>query len=169
MEINMPRKDELGNMLNQIYRELELKSVELTTALFHRIFEVQSGYYSGHYHKAADGQYVMDNYPIPVVSVKGYCDIEIDLDSISVSTKLKRTDALKYDYTKLRGYSFEAYGVESYLDDYYHEGQTVHDLISNIEKCDEKEIGFAFRFGFDVEKERIFEFVKFLRRSHFYY
>ncbi len=165
----MSKKNEFGALLNGIYRELELKSFELSSALFHRIFEVESGYYSGHYNKTNDGQYERDYYPIPVVSVKGFCDVEINLDSISVSTKLKRADALKYDYSKLKGYTFEVYGVEDYSDDYYHKGLTIYDLVTNIGKSDEKEIGFAFYFDFDVGKEEIFEFAKFLRRNSFYY
>ena len=165
----MSKKDEFGALLNEIYRALELKSVELSVALQHRIFEVKSGYYNGHYNKTEDGRYAQDYYPIPVVSVKGFCDVEINLDNISVSTKLKRADALKYDYSKLKGYTFDVYGVEAYLDDYYHEGATIHDLVTNIGKSDEKEIGFAFYFDFDVGREEIFEFVKFLRRNSFYY
>ena len=30
----------------------------------------------------------MDYYPIPVISIKGYCDIEIEIDEITISTKL---------------------------------------------------------------------------------
>ncbi len=56
----------------------------------------------------------MDHYPIPVISVKGYCDVEISPDGISVTTKKKRKDALDYSFERLKGYSFEAFGVEGY-------------------------------------------------------
>lgn len=56
----------------------------------------------------------MGHYPIPVISVKGYCNVEISPDGISVTTKKKRKDALDYSFERLKGYSFEAFGVEGY-------------------------------------------------------
>ena len=61
----------------------------------------------------------MDYYPIPVISIKGYCDIEIEIDEITISTKLKYNDALNFDYSKIMHYDFEMYGVKDYLKDYY--------------------------------------------------
>ena len=104
-----------------------------------------------------------------MIGVKGFCDIEIQFDKISVSTKLKRDVALSYSFEKFSGYEFEAYGVEDYLADFYHPGQTVQELKENIRACDEKDIGFSFVFPFDVEGKQIFEFVKLLRREGFFY
>lgn len=86
--------EKTADYLNQVYSRLELKRAELTYALFHRIFELESGFYNGHYRKQEDGRFYMDYYPIPVISVKNYCDIEIGLNNISISTNLKRNAAL---------------------------------------------------------------------------
>lgn len=86
--------DKTADNLNQVYYRLELKRAELVHALFHRTFELESGFYNGHYRKREDGSFHMDYFPIPVISVKNYCDVEIGLDSISISTKLKRSAAL---------------------------------------------------------------------------
>ena len=157
------------NEINTAYSHLEMKQTELVNALFHRIFELDSGWYNGHYHQDEAGNWFRDSYPIPVIGVKGLCDIEISFDKISISTKLKRKEALAYSFEKFAGYEFEAYGVEDYLTDFYHPGQTVQDLKENIRVCDEKEIGFSFVFPFDVKGKQIFEFVKLLRREGFYY
>ena len=156
-------------MLNQIYRNLELKCMELVSVLQHRIFKIKTGFYNGNYHRGEEGAYTMDYYPIPVIEVRGYCDVEIELDHIAISTKLRKETALDYSFEKVKKYPFEAYGVEDYLADYYHPGQPVEALKENIRKSDEREIGFSFYFDFDVEKEKIFEFVKLLRREGFYY
>lgn len=161
--------EKTADYLNQVYYRLELKRAELTHALFHRIFELESGFYNGHYRKWEDGIFHMDYYPIPVISVKNYCDIEIGLDSISISTKLKRNAALSYDYSKLHAYRFEVYGVEDYLADYYHEGMTVQQLLGNMKTSEEHEIAFSFRFDFDTHGEAIYAIVKLLRREGFYY
>ena len=157
--------------LNEIYRELENRMHRIT-ALFsslHKGFDFSCGYYNGHYHKNAEGKYVMDFFPIPVVTVKGLCDIEIDLDKVSISTKLRREVALNYSYEKLAAYEFEAYGVDEYLDDFYVKGNSYSELVGNIAKSNEKEIGFSFLFSEDVGAEEIYKCVKFLRNDGFFY
>ena len=161
--------EELLKEINAAYYRLEQKQAEIAHALFHRIFELESGWYNGHYHKGDDGSWFRESYPIPVIGVKGFCDIEIQFDRISISTKLKREVALSYSYEKISGYEFEAYGVEDYLADYYHPGQTIQELKKNIRACKESEIGFSFAFPFDVEGKQILEFVKLLRREEFFY
>lgn len=157
--------------LNQIYKELESRMHRITAPFtsLHKGFDFSCGYYRGHYHKDAEGKYVMDFFPIPVVTVKGLCDIEIDLDKISVSTKLRRDVALNYSYEKLTGYEFESYGVDEYLDDFYVRGYSYSELVENISGSKEKEIGFSFLFASDVDAGAVYELVKFLRREGFFY
>lgn len=119
--------------------------------------------------KMEDGTWTREAHPIPVIGVKGFCDIEVQPDHISVSTKLKHSTALNYSFNKFAGYDFEAYGVEDYLADFYHPGQTMEALKENIRACQEREIGFSFSFPFDVDGQKIYEFVKLLRREGFYY
>jgi len=83
--------------LNEIYYPLDLKQAELD-ALFRGDFRLESGWYNGHYHKNETGNWCRESYPIPVIGVKGLCDIEIPFDKISVSTKLKRDAALAYPF-----------------------------------------------------------------------
>lgn len=161
--------DDFMEAVNATYYRLEMKQAQIAQALFHRIFEVESGWYSGHYHKGANGNWVRESYPIPVVEVKGLCDIEISFDKISVSTKFKRAKALEYSYDKISKYSFEAFGVDDYLCDFYGSGMTFEELKVNISRSEETEIGFTFYFPFEVEGKVIFEFVKLLRREGFYY
>ena len=160
---------ELFHEMQRFYDRLETKSGQLFHALFHRVFELEVGWYSGHYHKSKDGTWTREAYPIPVIGVKGFCDIEVQPDHISVSTKLKRTTALNYSFVKFAEYDFEAYGVEDYLADFYHPGQTMEELKENIRACQEREIGFSFSFPFDVDGQKMYEFVKLLRREGFYY
>lgn len=155
--------------INAAYYRLEMKLAEVSRALSHRIFEIESGWYNGHYHRNVEGEWRRASYPIPVLSVKGFCDIEIGFEKITVSAKLKRAAALAYSFEKMADCEFEAYGVKDYLADYYHEGQTVQDMKENISRCDEAEIGFSFVFPFEAEGRAIFEFVKLLRREGFYY
>lgn len=157
--------------LNEIYKKLENRMHRIIAPFtsLHKGFDFSCGYYSGHYHKNAEGKYVMDFFPIPVVTVKGLCDIEIDLDKVSVSTKLRREVALNYSYEKLSGYEFEAYGVDGYLDDFYVKGNSYSELVENIASSKEKEIGFSFLFSEDAGAEEIYKCVKSLRKDGFFY
>ncbi len=157
--------------LNEIYKKLENRMHRIIAPFtsLHKGFDFSCGYYSGHYQKDVDGKYVMDFFPIPVVTLKGLCDIEIDLDKVSVSTKLRRDMALNYAYEKLSGYEFEAYGVDEYLDDFYIKGNTYSELVKNIANSREKEIGFSFVFSGDVGADEIYKVVRFLRKEGFYY
>ena len=129
----------------------------------------KSGWYSGHYHKDDNGKWFLTSYPIPVIDVRGFCDIEIGFDKISISTKLKRDRTLTYSFEKFENYEFEVYGVNNYLLDFYYSGQSLCVLKDNVNASDEEEIGFSFLFPFDVEGKQIFEFVKLLRKEGFYY
>ena len=160
---------ELLNEINIVYQQLEVKKAQIAHALAHRVFEIESGWYNGHYQKNDAGEWCRDSYPIPVISVKGLCDIEIQFEKISVSAKLKRGVALTYSFDKMLKYEFEAYGVEDYLADYYHTGLSIQDMRDNINHCEETEIGFSFTFPFEAEGKELVEFVKLLRREGFYY
>lgn len=161
--------NELINEINSAYRELELKHAELVHALSHRMFELESGWYNGHYSRTPDSNWRYDSYPIPVISIKGLCDIEISFTELSVSTKLKRTKALDYSYEKIKPYRFEVYGVENYLCDFLKKDQTIDELKQNIKQSDEEEIGFSFFFPHETDGQKLFGFAKLLQREGFYY
>lgn len=160
---------ELLDQMQEAYRHLEQKYLQMWSGLNHRIFTLDGGWFNGHYERAEGGGWVAQAYPIPVISVKGCCDVEIGFDRITVSAKRKRADALSYSYEKVKDYEFEAYGVDNYLQDFYRPGQTIADMKEAIEKSEEKEIGFSFTLAWETNQEQIYEFVKPLRREGFYY
>lgn len=157
--------------LNSIYRELDLRTQAILGHLCSkRIFECGCGFFSGHFYRNSKGEFVMSYFPIPVISIKNLCDIEINLDSASASTKLKKPDALKFDYEKLSGFKFEIYGVENYLDDIFRSDELpISEIVQSIKKCGEKEIGFSFEFPQSFSPEDFYGFALFLRKNAFYY
>ena len=155
--------------MNEIYSALCGKCAQLCQGLTRRAFEVSWGFYNGHQYETPDGGWQMDSYPIPVISVKGLCDVEISLDGVSVTTKKRRGDALAYSFEKFRGRSFEAFGVEGYLDTFYRDGMTIDEMKANIACSQEKEIGFSVSFSWDVDGNEMYEFAKRLRQEGFYY
>ncbi len=155
--------------LNKAYYQLHLKSTELASGLFHRIFEIESGWYHGKHLTNADGQTYMSHFPLSVVSVKGYCDVEVDFDEIIVYTKLSRKTAMQYSFEKFKDYPFEAYGTDDYYTNLHPYEATIDEFHKALRNCDEKEIEFRFRFDYSVTGEQMYEFIKLLRREQFYY
>lgn len=76
--------------LNEIYSPLCERMRALSAALAERGLPAESGWFSGHYSKDETGQYRMDDFPIPVVTVPGRWDIELGLELTTVSAKLRR-------------------------------------------------------------------------------
>ncbi len=154
--------------INAAYSCLEQKQTEIVRFLSCEGFEWKSGWYNGHYQRDDAGNWQRESYPIPVIGVKGVCDIEIEFEGISVSAKLKREEALEKSFEMLAGYEFEAYGVQDYLADFYCKGQTVQEMKEKIRVSDEAEIGFSAIFPPEMDGNRLFEFVKLLRQEKFY-
>jgi hypothetical protein len=157
------------SQLQVAYYRLDMKYHQMWNGLYHRIFTLDGGWFNGHFERSLNGGWVSQSYPLPVISVKGYCDVEIGFDKITVSTKRKRADALSYSYKKVLDYSFEAYGVDDYLQDYYRPGDTIEAMKTAISQSNEDEIGFSFTLPWETNQEQIYEFVKLLRREGFYY
>lgn len=159
------------NELNEIYQKLEAKMHKITTSFLsmHEVYPFTCAYYNGHYFKNPNGEYIMDYFPIPVISFEKLCDIEIGLEIISLTTKLPRDLALKFNYNKLCDYYFEVYGVEEYLNDFYTEGNSIQELITNISNSSEKEIGFSFQLPWDVTPIQIEKLIRLLEKEGFYF
>ena len=150
--------------LNEVYSKVDGKAREIA-----KILCCPFGYYNGHYYKNASGNFEMDYFPIPVVTLKGLCDIEVGLEQISVTTKLSKEKALSYDFAKVKDFSFEAYGVENYLDDFYVEGDTIDEMKAKIQKSNEQNVFFSFYFPFDVASNEVCELVTLISQEGFFY
>ena len=86
--------------LNQFYKPLNDQMRALLPLLkdWHGM-KITCGWFNGHYHKDAAGEYQKDVYPIPVISVMGLCDIEIDFDGTTVTAKLSREHLEETDWS----------------------------------------------------------------------
>lgn len=160
---------ELLKELDAVYRVLEEKQTRLARVLIRQGFNAETGWYNGHYHKNGAGEWHRESYPIPVIGIRGLCDIEIQFDKVAVSAKLKRETALAYSFERFYGHEYEAYGVEDFLADFRHEGQTVEEMKENIAASGESEIGFSFAFPFEMEEQQMAEFAALLKEERFYY
>lgn len=162
--------DSTRDMLNRLYAPLDDKVRGLVMALakLNGSCQVASGFFNGHYHKNEAGQYQKDRYPIPVISVVGLCDIEIDFDGISVTTKLSKGHIVSFDWGTLGTARFEVYGVENFLNDYGND-RVSSAVKGRVQLSDEHEFFVSFFLNGDTDGKELLKFLELLRRNHFYY
>lgn len=160
----------LRDELNSLYRPLDQKAREFIASFvkLHGGFRVTSGFFNGHSHKNEAGNYQEDAYPIPVISVMGLCDIEIDFDAITFTAKLKKGQITDFDWRKLGGVPFEVYGVEDYLCDYGN-SQDAAQIKGVVSSSKETEFFVTFSFPTDTNGEQALRFLRTLQKYGFYY
>lgn len=161
--------DALAQRLSEIYHPLEMKSFQMLLGLQHRIFEPQLAYYSGHHRKSADGSHRIDYFPLPIITVGGFCDVVIDLDCVTVNSKLCRETAFAFAYEQLGAYEFEICDEDDDTIYHHHPHADTAPIREAVLKSSEKNFKFSFRFDFDVDGDTMYEFVKLLRRKGFFY
>ena len=159
-------EDTLRQRLNQFYRPMDERMRALSAALARRGLAAEGGWFSGHYTRDSAGQYHRDDFPIPVVTVKGVCDVELGPVLTTVSARLGRDAALALSPEELE-VPFEAYGAEDYLLDLYLPGMAPATLAENIRACGEREIGFSFCLPPDAPAERVLALIEKLARWGF--
>ena len=152
--------------LNELYQTLAKKSEDLAL-LLSSFGKCEYGWYNGHFHKD-DGKWVKEYYPIPVISVKGLCDIEVGLETTTLSAKLGRDAAAQFPFETLSGCEFEVYGVQNYLSDFYRDGITTAQMRENICSSGEAEIGFSFAVDRANESEHLVKLVGMMKDAGFY-
>lgn len=160
--------DELRHELNAIYKQLELKAAQMSVGLHHRVFEYRMNWLNGCYTLDSEGKFICEDFPIPVIRVQGYCDVEIHPEGVHIVAKMKRNDAIGHSLTKLQKCEYHMFGTEEYSGGYCETDLAVGDLKTNLMAACDKEVIFTFFLSPDIDGDEIYEFAKLLRREGFY-
>ncbi len=152
--------------LNDVYKVLDERRAAAKAAL--SCFSPQCGYYNGHYYKNNDGKYEIAYYPIPVVEIRGLCDAEINLDDITVSTKLEKKRIPSFDFSTFENIHFECSGVDDYLADIYDSDRPIRELAENVKDFPENVISFVFTLQKN-DTEGLAKLVATLKHNGFFY
>lgn len=135
-------------ILNDVYRQLDERAVRLKNLLSKLGYSVSMGYYNQHT-VAIDGDMLLEHYPIPVITIKDICEIGLDIMQVYVESKFYREEAIGIDFSKLKKYNFECYGVNEYLENFYEPGMALEDIAASIEQSGDDE--FAINIVLDGE------------------
>ena len=169
--------------LNEFYTALTAKAQSLMKSLMPLVDStllMSMSYVIKHYirnmYKLAEEspehaeQHSENYYPIPVISLGGLCDVEVDTDAVSVFTRLKRVDMLRFDFSELAGYSFKAYGYGAgSLVNFCDNETTPEDVKEHILGSNAEVVDFYFDFHFDTDEGTVFALVKKLRNAGFFF
>ena len=156
--------------LNDLYRPLVLRAKLLLKMLrAARQPDASMGFYNGHYAKNDAGDYVMEWFPIPVLSIPGLCDIEFAFDHVGITAKLKRAEALSFDFGRVAGHRYQVYGVDDYLADFGDETRSAADIRQAVSGCSETEIAVSFTFETETELIVLLDFIQKLHSMGFFY
>jgi hypothetical protein len=151
--------------LNEIYESLYHRAMTIYNLMKLKGISVEWGWYAFHESKI-NHEYVTNFYPIPFITVKGICNIVIELNSISIESKISR-EAFSFDFGIIP-FKFEVYGIEDYLNDFHNDKTDIKNIHNRILDSNENEVGITFLFGLDVIPEVILEAVEFCKVNNMY-
>jgi hypothetical protein len=133
--------------LNEIYKPLWTKSLEIRAEAAARGFAARSGFYNNHSVRHGD-DFAVEFFPIPVVSVDTLGDIGVDLSCVWAERQISREKALALDYAKMSAIlNFEVYGAEDFLNDFYRFGMEAASTAERILAGNEKQICICLYFS----------------------
>lgn len=136
-------------LLNELYLELQEEKNNILEYLDSEQYEYTVGYFPYHSFKEEDTFYI-EYYPIPVITLSESLDIGIDLEQVFLEFKLKREEAILFDFKEIELYHFEVYGIVDYYNDFYLENN-IDAISQNIMNSDEDEVGVSIL----ISKENI--------------
>jgi len=153
-------------VLNSEYEPLRTHTHAMLKALTNSGFTCAWGYFAQHSIRNGN-EWFIEHYPIPVITIKNICDIGFDINQTFIECKLKRDDAIAFDFSRFDGVTFEVYGVTDYLADFYNAGQDIQTIHAKIEKSSEKEIGVSLLYGYLESVENLMSAVNKLTEMNF--
>ena len=165
---------EFLNDLQNFYSNIEKIAEVLTSSLKNQSLSIDSGWYNDHYH-IENGNWIREAYPIKVLTLNGLCDIEIGFFNIAITSKLKKEQALLYNFSSLESLNlkYDVYGVENFLLDFKNEFFDEKEKIKNkIKNSSEEDIAFSFYFELNSSKsniQKIVNTINLLRDNKFFY
>lgn len=141
-------------ILNREYEPLRSHTHKMLKALTAAGLEYEWGYFAQHTVRNGE-EWFFEHYPIPVITVRGMGEIGFDLNQTFVEFKMDRVKALSFDFTQLKGFAFEVYGIQEYLNDFYNARQSIQEIHDKIRGSDEEEVGVSLLFGYLEPVENI--------------
>lgn len=144
--------------INGAYQGLHERAEKLANVLARLGHKVEWGYF-GQHSTMVDGDYFLEYYPVPVITVKDVCDVGLDFTQVWVEGKLYSGAARELELNFLKKYDFSIYGIDNYLQELYEDGMSDEELHEAIASSEEREIGIAITLDDEPLTREIIEAV----------
>ena len=152
----------LFEQLNSAYAALGRRASALKFALGEAGMAAGWNWYA--YHSTLiEGEYRVEEFPIPVVTVDGVCDVGFHMDEIFVEFKLTMDQVFGFDFGQIPA-PFEVYGVEDYLHNFYTEGMDMDGIAARVLASGEQEVGVSMNLPGDASTETLVKLAEDCRR-----
>ena len=123
-------------------------------------YRVSLGFFNNHYVKDGNN-YLIEYFPIPIVTVADVGDIGIDISNYWIEIHLDKNRAILLDYVELaQFYNFEVHGSEAFCFDFYTAHSDPHKVAERISNCDEELINITFYFDLDTGISELVNIIK---------
>lgn len=142
--------------LNGVYEQLYRRVQSIGKALAEAGYTARWGWYNLH-GSVRDGEYRVELFPVPVITVGHWCEVILELDCVCVDAHLTCDQARVFDWKDL-SWPFEVYGVEDYTEDLYRPGMS-RDGLPELIKQYGGEIGVAFALPKDCGDDEVMAIV----------
>lgn len=140
--------------LNGVYEQLYRRVQSIGRALAEAGYTARWGWYNLH-GSVRDGEYRVELFPVPVITVGHWCDVILELDYICIDAHLTCDQGRVFDWKDLP-WAFEVYGTEDYVEDLYRPGMDLETLPERVARYG-SEIGLAIPLPADCQEETIVE------------
>lgn len=133
-------------ILNRVYEPLYRRVQAAGRQLAGAGYTARWGWYNLH-SSLRNGEYQVEFFPIPVITVGHWCDILLEPDSICVDARLTCEQAQAFDWNAVP-WAFQLYGAEDYTEDLYRPGMRLEELSERIAQYGQ-DIGIAIPLPVD--------------------
>lgn len=152
--------------LNKVYEPIYTHMKGVLNLLKQGGYHFDWGYFGQHYVKL-NNEWVLEYYPIPVITIKDICDVGFDINHTFIEFKLKREHAMKFDFSKLHLYKFEVYGINDFLIDFYNKNLDVSLISDRIKNSEEQEIGISLFFKYNENHNILMDAIEILKKENY--
>lgn len=149
--------------LTKIYKE----PVEIARSIYF-LFLQKRNYYTDFCFKLSQLEKYEDDesedisYPIPVIEISKLLDIEVWLDKIIISSRMKLKDKDKIDFNYFKNFNALFFGCREYCYFFYDIKEDINifnEKIKMLEELEEEEIGIQIYLDLNIERDNLIKIV----------
>lgn len=160
-------EDFLGRM-NIFYKAINQLWLSVYASLDHRVFELESGYQPRHSYFNAQRERITDDYPLPYIVLKGFCEFQVEPTCLSCFTEVRIKDVSLLNDPAFRDVPFDVWGEDDCYELLYRSGEDSISLSEAIADAEEQWLVVHFHLTWEQDGDDFYRFAKLLRKRGFF-